>query len=99
MKTTAIILFVNVVYGLMGFLLYRCRFNKDLTLLSSDNDVITFLIPAVIAMVLNGVIIWKALPNRLPRWGHSILTIFIALVLTFFAFWGYMLFGVNIYGE
>ena len=97
MRATVAILLVNAVYALLGFLLYRGRVKTESTLLGSD--LIVFLVPAVTATILNGGIMWRTLPNRLRTWVRVTLAVPCAFVLTFFAFWVYMVIGVNLYGE
>ena len=99
MKTTARILLVNALYGVIGFLLYRARLRGQTHGAFLDSDALVFLVPAVLAIALNGVIMWSAFPNRIRSWGRVPLTIACAFALTFVAFWGYMLFGLNLYGE
>ena len=97
MKNAAIILLVNVLYGFIGFLLYRGRVQTQSPILGSD--VVIFLVPALLALAFNGLFIWKSFPKWMPSWLRGMATLFCACTLTFLAFWGYMLAGVNLYGE
>ena len=63
MKTTALAIVIAVVYGIAGFLLYRARVIHHSFWL--DSDLVVFFIPAVLAWLTNGLLIWSLFRRRI----------------------------------
>jgi len=86
---------VGVAYACASFVLYRARVLSDNP--GWDSDALVLYSPALIALVANGFVLWRAFRGRLtgaPRLGAAI---GLAVVATFAAASCWALIAVNLY--
>ena len=96
-KTVIKLVFVSIVYGVVGFLLYRGRRLTELEIL--DSDFLVFHLPLLLALLANGWVIRPALPERLSRSGRTVAACFLAVPVTLIPLWTYAFFALNTYGS
>jgi len=86
---------VFLIYGALGFILYRGRFISSW--LSSESDLVTFALPFFCAVAANfGILYFWFRPHTFAR---TLGQIAISFVLAALAWWVYMVCAVNTYGE
>ena len=96
MKTTALAIVIAVVYGIAGFLLYRARVIHHSVWL--DSDLVVFFIPAVLAWLTNGLLIWSSFRRRILDRSPLGATVAISFALTLITALVYCTIAFNTFG-
>lgn len=86
-----------IVYGGVGFLLYRGRALTDIAILNSD--LLVFTAPAVTTLLFNWLVLKNASRTRVLSGGKAGAPFLIAFVATFLAHWCYMAIALTTYGS
>ena len=88
---------VLMVYGLVGFLLYRGRRFSQSSFFESDLNIFT--VPFLSAIVAYSCVLFSSgwlRPRSLAKWVGLLL---IGFILACLSFWAYMVCALNTYGE
>ncbi|MCX6894008.1 MAG: hypothetical protein NTZ16_00540 [Verrucomicrobia bacterium] len=88
---------VFVLYGTVGFLLYRGRCISHWPFCNSD--LVIFAVPFLSAFVANGFFLFSSAWLRPRSVARQATLLFASFALAFLSFWIYMIFAVNTYGE
>ncbi|HEY2837995.1 MAG TPA: hypothetical protein VGJ26_02520 [Pirellulales bacterium] len=95
----AVLLIAGASYCTAGLLMYRQRridgyFGTSIW----NSDILIFLLPAMTALIVNGLIVGCATPSRWPLWGKSAVVFAASIALTLLEFCAYMVIAANRYG-
>jgi len=95
--SVALLVFVSVLYGAVGFMLYRGRCVSHW--LFCESDLIIFVLPFLSAFVANAYVLFLSAWLRPRSVVRRVGLLFAGFALAFLSFWAYMIFAVNTYGE
>jgi hypothetical protein len=93
----ALLASVFVLYGLVGFLLYRGRCVSHWPF--CDSDLVIFALPFLLAFVTNAYVLFSSSWLRPRSMARQVGLLLVSFILAFLSFWAYMVFAVNTYGE
>jgi hypothetical protein len=93
----ALLAFVFMVYGVLGFLLYRGRWVSHSSFFESD--LIIFTVPFLSAIIANAYILFSSGWLRPRSAARRVGLLLVGFILAFLSFWAYMVCALNTYGE